>query len=64
MTKKQTKSDMVVVVRVQLDDISEKYAQDVTADSLVKRLGESYYASSVCDAKANNKFQRTAKRGR
>jgi len=64
MVKKLNSSDTIVIVKVELDDISEKYARNITADSLSRSLGETYYSQAVCKTDANNKLQRTAKRRR
>ena len=64
MVKKQTGPEPVVIVKVKLDGISEKYARNITAESLSRSLGETYYSQVVCRTDANNKLQRTAKRRR
>lgn len=64
MVKKQARPDAVVIVKVKLDGISEKYARNITADSLSKKIGKTYYSQLVCETDANNKLQRTAKRRR
>lgn len=64
MIKKQAQPEPVVIVKVKLDSISEKYAKNITAYSLSKSLGETYYTQPICKSDANNKLQRTAKRRR
>lgn len=64
MPNMSTRNETVVVVKVKLDDISEKYAKSITADSLSKRLRETCYSSAVCKGEANDRLQRNAKRGR
>jgi len=64
MTNMPAKGETLVVVKVKLDDISERFAQSITADSLSKRLSETYYSSAACKGEANDRLQRTAKRGR
>lgn len=64
MAKMTPRNEATVVVKVKLDDISERYAKSITADSLSKRLTETYYSNPACKGEANDKIARTAKRSR